>query len=181
MKESQSKFNLKKDFIRTEIEHISSNRLPLILIADQIRNIGNAGMIFRIADSLRLQKIIFFNNLKKFDEKILLKKSRSTSKYVEFEYVNNIEEVIKLKSEFQFVSIEKTNKSTDFKTFEYTKPICLIIGAERTGISDELMKITDISLHLPMNGINTSINVATAFSAVVYEIYNQISYKNGEF
>ena len=72
------------------------------------------------------------------------------------------------------IILDKTNQSISYNKFKYTKPACLIIGNEKTGVSEKLIEIADFSLHLPMNGINTSINVATATSVVLYDLYFKI-------
>jgi len=126
---------------------------------------------------LRLGKIFLYNYNKKINIKLLEKKSRSTSKYIDFEYIDNIEDIKKLKENFKMIVLDKTNKSIPYNKYKYSEPFCLIIGAERTGVSEELIKISDLSLHLPMNGINTSINVATAASVVLYNMSLKINIK----
>jgi len=56
----------------------------------------------------------------------------------------------------------------------YDKNICLIIGSENYGVSQKMIDISDQSIHLPMYGINTSINVATALSVALYNIFNDL-------
>jgi len=173
----QYKFNDEKKSVKQEIKNINLNRLPIILILDRITDIGNVGMIFRLADALRIKKIYLYKYNKEFNLKLLIKKSRSTVNYVKFEYVDDIEIIKKIKNNYKLITLDKTNKSTPYYMYKYSVPICLIIGAERTGVSEELIKISDFSLHLPMNGINTSINVATATSVVLYDLSLKINNK----
>ncbi len=171
----QHKFSDEKESPKEDVLSIKLNRLPVSLILDGLTNVGNVGMIFRLADALRIEKIYFYNYNQKFNLSLLEKKSRSTSKYVDFAYLESISEVIKLKEKSNLIVLDKTNKSIPYFSFEYSEPVCLIIGAEKTGVSEELIKISDLSLHLPMNGINTSINVATATSAVLYDMCFKIN------
>ncbi len=173
----QHKFSDEKKSAKEDLKNINLNRLPVSLILDGLTDIGNIGMIFRIADALRIEKVYFYNYNKEFNRNVLMKKSRSTVKYVDFEYIDNFEELIKLKEKSKLIVLDKTNRSIPYSRYEYAEPVCLIIGAERTGVSADLINISDLSLHLPMNGINTSINVATAASAVLYDLYNKINIK----
>ena len=171
MKEFQYNFFDEKKSVRKDICEINLNRLPVVLVLDGLTNDGNIGMIFRIADALRLKKIYFYNYDKNIIPKSLHKKSRATIKYVPFEYINNFEEILELKKKYEMIILDKTNQSISYNKFKYSKPVCLIIGNEETCVSEKLIEISDFSLHLPMNGINTSINVATAASVVLYSLY----------
>ncbi len=165
---------------KKSMNNISSNRIPIILLLDGLNDMGNVGMVFRIADALRIQRIYFYNYNEELNNKLLQRKSRATSKYVEYSYLSNITDVTKLKEVYEIIILDKTNKSIPYSEYEFLKPICLVLGAEITGVSQELIDIGELSLHLPMNGINTSINVATATSVVLYDMYNKIK-NNGKF
>jgi tRNA G18 (ribose-2'-O)-methylase SpoU len=174
MRLKQSSFSEKKEFVDSQIEKIGENRIPIKIISDGIQQIANIGMIFRIADALRIEEILFYNYLETFDEKTLLKKSRSCSKYVTFSYLDSIEKIIELKNTYELVLLEKTNISIAYKKYMPNKPMCLVLGSEKFGISKELMEFADTSVHLPMTGINTSINVATAASVALYDFYDKM-------
>ncbi len=165
---------------KKSMNNISFNRIPIILLLDGLNDMGNVGMIFRIADALRIQRIYFYNYNEELNNKLLQRKSRATSKYVEFSYLSNLKDIAKLKQGYEIIILDKTNKSIPYSEYKFSKPICLVLGAEITGVSQELIDVGDISLHLPMNGINTSINVATATSVVLYDMYNKIR-NNGKF
>ncbi len=155
-------------------DNIKSSRIQLNFILDNVSNIGNVGMIFRIADALRIKKIFLYNYSDKINPKKLAKTSRSTINYVEFEYISNINDLIKLKANSTFIALEKTELSINYKNFTSSKETFLIIGAENMGVSQELLNLAETSLHLPMNGFNTSINVATATAVVAYELSSNI-------
>ena len=172
--EFQHTFNDDKKNVNQEILNVHSNRDSIILILDGLTDIGNVGSIFRIADALRIKKIYIYNYDKKFNEKLLKRKSRSTIKYVPFEYTNEFNQILQLKNEYKFYVLDKTNKSIEYNSLSYNKKLCLVIGSENYGVSQKLIDISDQSIHLPMYGINTSVNVATATSVALYHIFNDI-------
>ncbi|NPA67411.1 MAG: TrmH family RNA methyltransferase [Chlorobi bacterium] len=153
---------------------IKSQRIPVSVLTDGIKNPGNLGMIFRLADALRLEKVYLYNIGKDFNFKLLNKKSRSTLKYVPYQILNSFDEVSALKKDKYFVVLDKTNMSIDYTEFKPVTPLCLIAGSEKFGVSEELIKISDISVHLPANGVNTSINAATATAVALFDFYNKI-------
>ncbi len=47
-------------------------------------------------------------------------------------------------------------------------PLCIVVGNEVEGISDELLSLCDVALEIPMFGIKHSLNVAVAYGIVVF-------------
>ena len=71
---------------------------------------------------------------------------------------------------FLIIALEITSLSKSL--FDYTlppqAPIVLMAGTESSGLSPGLLALCDESVHLPMHGQNTSMNVAVALGAAVY-------------
>ncbi len=49
-------------------------------------------------------------------------------------------------------------------------PVCFMVGNEVVGLSEQLVALADLCLELPMMGIKQSLNVATAFGVLGYEL-----------
>ncbi len=152
-----------------DIEQIQENRIPMALLLDGLEDMINIGSIFRLSDALRLQKIYFYNNQVDLSHKKLAKVARSTNKYTSYAEVN-LEQVQALVSEYEVVVIDKTNNSIDYKTYQpkTEKPLLFVLGNEKHGVSDGILALTTQSVHLPMLGVNTSMNVAMAGGIVLY-------------
>ncbi len=158
-----------------EISEIKKNRNPIILVTDGVNDVGNIAMLFRLADALRIKKIILYNLKENFNFKLLKKKSRHTSEYVPYEIITDISEIEKLKTTNYLVAVEKTDHSLNYTELIPKTAVCFIIGSEKFGISQEMLSLVDTSVHLPSNGINTSINVATAAGVVLYDYNSKIN------
>jgi len=65
-------------------------------------------------------------------------------------------------------------KSIPYQDFKPKSPVCLIVGNEIEGVSDELVSLSDASIEIEMMGIKNSLNVGVAFGIVVYHIRNNI-------
>ena len=108
----------------------------------------------------------------------MVKTSRSTEKYVSYELSKNILEVIgSYKNSHLLLGLEITSNSLPIKefTFETEKPLALIIGNENFGISEEVLKHLDQTVHITMYGQNSSMNVVQATTVALYEITKQFS------
>ena len=60
--------------------------------------------------------------------------------------------------------------------FNWEFPVCVVLGNEVKGISEELLHMSDYSVEIPMQGIKQSLNVSVAAGVVGYQILNY--YKN---
>ncbi|GAA3580703.1 hypothetical protein GCM10022395_31440 [Snuella lapsa] len=108
----------------------------------------------------------------------LTKTSRSTEKFVNYTICKStLETVIELKNnDYQIISLEITTNSTPIHNFSLSnkKPIALIVGDENFGISDSILKISDVIIHIDMFGNNSSMNVVQATNIALYEITKQL-------
>lgn len=49
-------------------------------------------------------------------------------------------------------------------------PICLVVGNEITGVSQEVLDLCDYSIEIPQYGIKQSLNVAVAYGIAIFEL-----------
>ncbi len=152
----------------------TSMKYPLCFLANDIDIPMNIGSFFRIADALGVEKIYLTGSSIVPPNPKVKKTSRSTEKYVPYTYNKDAMSVVKnLKSSgYKIISLEITSNSIDIEGFSVSKgdKICLILGSENAGICNKLLDISDTTIHIPMLGVNSSMNVSTACSIATYEI-----------
>lgn len=155
---------------KERIDKIWNNRTPIALLCDNMAYIQNIGSIFRLADAARLQHVYFYNPQISLEAKKITKVARSTNKYVPFSILNIEADLKTLQEQYEWVALEKTDKSTPYTSFKKKtdKPLLLIAGSEVRGVSPFLLKQCSESVEIPMLGVNTSMNVASATAIVVY-------------
>jgi len=165
-----------------QLNHYNSNfekqQFPIVLVCENVTNAPNIGSLFRTADAFGIEKIIFCGTTIPLGRK-MTKTSRATEKYVNYEDVEAISEIItKLKTDnYSIVSLEITEKSKAIHSanFSADKPIALIIGDENFGVTETILKQSDTVIHVDMFGKNSSMNVVQATTIALYEITKQIS------
>lgn len=67
------------------------------------------------------------------------------------------------------LALEQTDTSIDYNKFKYKKPIAIVVGNEVNGMGDDVLKLCDASVEIPMHGIANSLNVTTAVGIVLYK------------
>ena len=68
-------------------------------------------------------------------------------------------------------ALELTEKSIPYNQVKSCDfPICLIVGNEISGVSQELLDLCDKSIEIPQFGIKQSLNVAVAYGIAIFEM-----------
>lgn len=161
-----------------DVHQATSKKHPLCFLANDIDEPMNIGSFFRIADALGVEKIYLSGNSVIPPNYKIKRTSRSTENHVSYSYEKDALGIVKtLKaSAYKIVSLEITSISVDIKDFAIAKgeKICLILGSEANGICQNLLDVSDATIHIPMLGINSSMNVAMACAIASYEIAKKL-------
>ena len=157
--------------------NFKSKTFPIILVCDNVTNAPNIGSLFRIADAFGIEKLILCGINISIGRKIA-KTSRATEKIVNYEIHDSASKVVEdLKSNhYQIISLEITSSSTPIHTYKISteKAIAIVIGDENFGISDNILSLSDVIIHIEMFGQNSSMNVVQATNIALYEITKQL-------
>jgi len=68
------------------------------------------------------------------------------------------------------IALAATTPDTDL---DYTGPIAIAVGAEKYGLTDEILAAAAYKIRIPMAGRANSLNVATSAAVVIYEAVRQ--------
>lgn len=150
-----------------------TEKIPLVIVLDNVRSMHNVGAIFRTADAFLIEKIILCGITPQPPHREIHKAALGATESVDWKYEKDIVvAVADLKSEgFEIIGIEQTTDSkliTDFE-IERGKKYSLILGNEVDGISDEALEHIDIFLEIPQLGTKHSLNVSVCGGIVMWE------------
>lgn len=148
------------------------------VVADEIEAATNVGSLFRVADALGVEKLFLTGCSPVPPSTRIRKTSRATERAVPYEYCERgIEVVARLRAEgYAIASLEITTRSQDIRGFDAKRcpKLALIVGAENGGVRQELLDASDYTLHIPMFGRNSSMNVATACAIALFELTGKL-------
>ena len=68
------------------------------------------------------------------------------------------------------IGLETRPEAKDMHAFRWPSPVALVFGHEVVGLSDEVLKACDQLVRIPAFGVKNSLNVATAFGIVLYDV-----------
>ncbi len=156
----------------------------LVLIAHDIRSAHNVGAFFRTADGAGVEKIYLTGYTpvppsKKYllttADKQLQKTALGAEKTMPWE---KREDVVKLLEElraagYTLCALEQDTESVPYDTYEVTAPIALLVGNEVDGVPEELLRLSDVILEIPMRGAKNSLNVSVSTGVALYELLKE--------
>jgi len=152
--------------------------VPIFLILHNIRSVYNVGAIFRTADAVGVLKIYCTGYtatpIDRFGRTRIdfAKSALGAEQSVAWEYVEDPLFLIdRLKRDnVQVVALEQDARAIDYKTFIPERPLALLVGNEREGVSEELRSLSDIIISIPMKGAKESLNVSVALGVALFRI-----------
>ena len=151
----------------------SQHSLEIIIIAENIRTPENLGMILRVSEAFGVTRIYFAGTLGVSFTTKAKRASRNTHTLNNYYFIEDGKNLVKeLKSEgYPIIALEITEFSQAIKLYKNeSQKLCLVIGSEREGISEELLSQVDAAYHIPLYGNNSSINVVNALSIALYQV-----------
>ena len=77
------------------------------------------------------------------------------------------------KEGFKLYGTSLNENSIDYRDLDFTKNTCFVLGAEKWGLSKELIAQVDESIYIPMNGMVQSLNVSVAGAILLFEAIRQ--------
>jgi tRNA G18 (ribose-2'-O)-methylase SpoU len=159
---------------RSTIETLHQvKKLPVYVVLNSIRSNYNVGAIFRTSDGAMIEKLYLCGYTPCPPKKEVMKTALGSTESVKWEYVKDAKTVIiELKTKgVKIVALELTEGSYPYyKLTSQSFPICLIVGNEITGVSQELLNLCDASIEIPQYGIKQSLNVAVAYGIAIFEM-----------
>ena len=161
----------------SEINNLN-HQFPLVVLCENFLSPENVGMTFRLGDAMGVRHLYLTGSTPTPPNRKLQKAARSAHKKVPYTYDLDTCKVLQQlrDSGYTLIGLEITNQSQDIRTFDFAKleKIALIAGAERFGISENTLGLLDATVHVPMYGKGSSMNVVTALAVGLYEIVRQL-------
>ncbi len=147
-------------------------RFPVSVMLDNIRSLYNVGSIFRTCDSARVSELVMCGFTPHPPRKEIEKTALGAVDTVPWQYESDILSAIKEQKAkgVKVIAVELTDEKREYTSLipeEY--PLCLVLGNELSGISDEVMAECDDAIEIPMHGVKHSLNVGVAAGIVIFE------------
>ena len=168
----------------TELNRISieefkeADKLPLVVVLDDIRSLHNIGSVFRTADAFRIECIYLCGITATPPHPEMHKTALGAEFTVDWKYVNNaVETVDNLRSEGYVVySVEQAEGSImlDELVLDRSKKYAVVMGNEVKGVQQEVIDHSDGCSEIPQYGTKHSLNVSVTAGIVIWDLFKKL-------
>lgn len=166
----------------TAYEYRRMRKLPLRLMADNVRSAQNIGSMLRTADALLVEEVIMAGISAVPPSAEISKTALGAEESVGWRYVADaVEEVARLKEAgVRVYVLEQTHNSTPLQKLclpvpdEAPEGYMLVAGNEVKGVDQRIVDLADETLEIPMHGTKHSLNVSVSTGIALWEFYRQL-------
>lgn len=146
----------------------------LVVVLDNIRSAHNVGSAFRSADSFGVDKVFLCGICAVPPSADIHKSALGAEESVPWEYAEDTVSVIRRLREdgYTVIAVEQTVHAEKLGTFRRDpgRKYALVFGNEVSGVQQEVVDASDLSLEIPQSGTKHSLNVSVAVGVVLWEM-----------
>lgn len=154
-----------------------SGQISLSVVLNNIRSLYNVGSIFRTSDGAGVEKVWICGITGHPPNNQISKTALGAENSVKWEYCEDVKEVLRgLKAEgYEIIFLEQTEQSVSYCDFKPGKEkVCLVLGNEISGVSSDMLSLSDRAIEIEMEGAKNSLNVSVAFGIVAYDLKQKL-------
>jgi tRNA G18 (ribose-2'-O)-methylase SpoU len=159
-------------------EFKSSEKLPVIIILDDVRSAYNVGSIFRTADAFRIEAIYLCGISARPPHKDISKTALGATESVDWKYFDNVSDAANIlrPNGYRVYAVEQVDASISLGDFhpEAGSRNAFIFGHEVYGVKEELLSMVDGCIEIPQFGTKHSFNVAISAGIVLWELSRKL-------
>ena len=161
----------------TPEEYREAEKVPLVVVLDDVRSMHNVGSVLRTADAFRLEAVWMCGITGTPPHPEIHKTALGAEDSVDWCYFGSALEAVKeLKEEgAEVLAVEQAEGSTMLQDFrpDASRRYAIVLGNEVKGVHQEVIDLCDGCLEIPQRGTKHSMNVSVAAGIVIYHFVTQ--------
>lgn len=155
-------------------EFKQAEKMPLIVVLDDVRSLHNVGSVFRTSDAFRVEAVWLCGITATPPHPEIHKTALGAEDSVDWRYFKTADEAVdELHRQGYFVySIEQVEGSTKLQHLDEDKPMnsyAIVLGNEVKGVHQSVVDASDGCLEIPQFGTKHSLNVSVTAGIVIWE------------
>ena len=163
-------------------EFKSIEKIPLVVLLDDIRSMYNVGSVFRTSDAFRVEAICLCGITSRPPHPEIHKTALGAEDSVSWKYYEDAADAVsELKGKGYYIyGVEQVEGSIMLQNLSLPEdetgvnPVCVILGNEVKGVQQRLIDMCDDCIEIPQFGTKHSLNVSTAAGIVIWEIWQRM-------
>ncbi len=160
-------------------EFKQADKLPLVVVLDNVRSLHNVGSVFRTSDAYLVEAVYLCGITSTPPHAEIHKSALGAEFSVDWKYFEQtLDAVAQLKAEgYTVFSIEQAQGSTMLTDMQLDPngKYAVILGHEVKGVQQEVVNASDGCIELPQYGTKHSLNVSVTAGIVIWEFFRGLS------
>ncbi|ALD44737.1 TPA: tRNA (guanosine(18)-2'-O)-methyltransferase TrmH [Serratia marcescens] len=154
-------------------EMLATRQPDLTVCLEQVHKPHNVSAIIRTADAVGVHQVHAVWPTTRM--RTLVSSAAGSNSWVSVKTHRTIGDAVgHLKAQgMQILATNLSARAVDFREVDYTRPTCVLLGQEKTGITEEALALADQDIVIPMIGMVQSLNVSVASALILYEAQRQ--------
>lgn len=149
-------------------------KVPFILLLDGITDTRNFGAIGRTADCAGVDAIVIPERNSVSVTADAVKTSAGGLFYLPVCRERDLVSAVRFLKDSGILVVAASEKAAvDYTRVDFKVPVAVVMGSEDVGISDEVLRLCDQLVAIPMKGNIGSLNVSVAAGVMMYEVVRQ--------
>ncbi|AFZ66688.1 tRNA (guanosine(18)-2'-O)-methyltransferase TrmH [Deinococcus peraridilitoris] len=157
-----------------KIKRVLDHRQPsLTVLMEEVHKPHNFSAILRSCDAvgvLEVHAVVPRGGLPTYNAT-----SGSAEKWVSVQrHVSALDAIAQLQERgVQVLATHLSARALDYRELDYTRPTCILLGAEKWGVTQAAADASDHNIVIPMLGMVQSLNVSVAAATILFEAQRQ--------
>ncbi|MFA6701127.1 MAG: RNA methyltransferase [Dysgonamonadaceae bacterium] len=152
-----------------------ADKIPLVVVLDNVRSRNNIGSVFRTSDAFRVEEIVLCGITSAPPHAEIHKTALGAELSVKWRYFEDtLEAVHQLKGKgYTIFSIEQAENSISLESLQLDKSCnyAVILGHEVHGVQQEVIDASDGCIEIPQYGTKHSLNVSVTAGIVIWDFF----------
>ncbi len=155
-----------------------AEKIPLVVVLDNVRSLHNVGSVFRTSDAFLVEKVCLCGITACPPHAEIHKTALGAENTVEWVYFEDTCEAVKqLKSEgYSTLAIEQAEGSVLLNEFipDKHKKYAVVLGNEVKGVLQEAIDLCDSCIEIPQFGTKHSLNVSVTAGIIIWDFFQKL-------
>lgn len=165
---------------RLSIEEFKEvDKIPLIVVLDNIRSLNNIGSVFRTSDAFLVEAIYLCGITATPPNVEIHKTALGAEDSVQWKYFEKTEDAVSglKKDGYTVYAIEQVENSLSLESIalDKSKKYAVILGNEVKGVQQSVVDMCDNTIEIPQYGTKHSLNISVTAGIVIWDFFKQLS------
>jgi 23S rRNA (guanosine2251-2'-O)-methyltransferase len=149
-------------------------KIPLVVVLDNLRSQHNIGSVFRTADAFLVEEVFLCGITATPPNKEMHKTALGSTETVKWQYFPETRAAVELliTKGYDIIIVEQTDTSiapADF-IYEPGRKLAVVFGNEVRGVDESILELAGMSIEIPQYGTKHSLNVSVCAGIILWEL-----------